>query len=104
MNSAIAAYAKNGCNVIVDYIAYKKEWFDDLQEKLKDIKTFYIAVKIPLDVLERREVSRATSPKGHARSHYFTVYGDKKYDLTVSSEKQSAKQIAEQISDLVQEK
>jgi len=97
MNSAIAAYAKNGCNVIVDYIAYKKEWFDDLQEKLKDIKTFYIAVKIPLDVLERREVSRATSPKGHARSHYFTVYGDKKYDLTVNSEKNSAKEIAVQI-------
>jgi len=102
MNSAIAAYAKNGCNVIVDYIAYKKEWFDDLHEKLKNIKTFYVAVEIPLEVLEQREASRATSPKGHARSHYFTVYGDKTYDLTVSSEKSSAKQIAEQIKQLIE--
>src|SRR5271154_2214541 len=26
MNSAIAAYARNGCNTIVDYIAYKQDW------------------------------------------------------------------------------
>src|SRR5580658_6114204 len=35
MNSAIAAYAQNGCDVIVDYIAYKKEWLLDLINKLK---------------------------------------------------------------------
>ena len=102
MNSAIADYAKNGCNVIVDYIAYKKEWFDDLQEKLKDIKTYYVAVKIPLEILEQREATRGTSPQGHARSHYFTVYQDKKYDLEVSSHKNSAKQIAEQLKTMVE--
>lgn len=31
MNSAIADYAANGCNVIVDYIAHQKEWFDDFK-------------------------------------------------------------------------
>lgn len=30
MNSAIAGYAQAGRNVIVDYIAYKKEWLDDM--------------------------------------------------------------------------
>jgi len=102
MNSAIADYAKNGCNVIVDYIAYKKEWLHDLEKKLKNIKTYYIAVKIPLDVLEQREAARATSPQGHARSHYFTVYQDKKYDLEVSSEKSSAGEIAKQLKDMIQ--
>ena len=102
MNSAIADYAKNGCNVIVDYIAYKKEWLRDLEQKLKNIKTYYVAVKIPLDVLEKREAARATSPQGHARSHYFTVYQDKKYDLEVSSHKNSAKQIAEQLKTMVE--
>ena len=92
MNSAIAEYAKNGCNVIVDYIAYKQEWFDDLQKKLKGIKTYYVAVEIPLETLEQREAARGTSPKGHARSHYFTVYGNKKYDLTVNSATHSAKE------------
>lgn len=104
MNSAIADYAKNGCNVIVDYIAYEQEWFDDLQKKLEGIQTFYVAVEIPLEVLEAREATRGTSPKGHARSHYFTVYGSKKYDLTVNSATHSAKEIAQQIKELVEQK
>lgn len=102
MNSAIAHYAKNGCNVIVDYIAYKQEWFDDLQKKLAGIKTVYVAVEIPLEILEQREAARATSPQGHARSHYFTVYGNKKYDFTVNSATHSAKEIAQQLKELVE--
>ena len=102
MNSAIAAYAQSGCNVIVDYIAYKKEWFDDLHNKLKDIKTYYVAVEIPLEVLEQREAARATSPKGHARSHYFDVYQDSNYDLTINTEKNTAQEIAQQLQKLIQ--
>lgn len=97
MNSAIAAYAQSGCNVIVDYIAYKKEWVDDLQKKLKNIKTCWVKVAIPLAVLEEREVARGTSPKGHARSHYDFVHWDIVYDLEVNSGKNSAAQIAQQI-------
>lgn len=102
MNSAIAAYAKNGCNVIVDYIAYKQEWLQDLEKQLKEFKTYYIAVDIPLETLEQREEARGTSPKGHARSHYFTVYGTKTYDLRVDSQKNSAQEIALQIKELIQ--
>lgn len=102
MNSSIAEYAKNGCNVIVDYIAYKQEWLEDLQQKLKGIKTYYVAVDIPLDILEQREAARGTSPKGHARSHYFTVYGNIKYDLKVNSGTHSSKEIAQQLKDMVE--
>ena len=97
MNSAIAAYAQNGCNIIVDYIAYKKEWIDDLQNKLKNTKTVWVKVEIPLSTLEEREVGRGTSPKGHARSHYNTVYWNISYDMEVNSGKDSALTIAEQI-------
>jgi len=102
MNSAIADYARNGCNMIVDYIAYKQEWLVDLQKKLKGIKTFYVAVEIPLETLEAREAARGTSPKGHARSHYYTVYGNAKYDLTVNSATHSAREIAQQIKALIE--
>lgn len=101
MNSAIAAYAKNGCNMVVDYIAYDQNWLKDLQEKLHDVKTYYVALEIPLDVLEQREQARGTSPKGHARSHYDTVYGDINYDLKVNSGIHSAEHIAEQLKQLV---
>lgn len=104
MNSAIAAYARNGCNVIVDYIAYKPEWLKDLQEKLADVKVYYVAVDIPLEVLEEREAARGTSPKGHARSHYATVYGDMKYDLRVNSHTSSAAEIVQQLKDMIEGK
>lgn len=97
MNSAIAAYAHAGCNVIVDYIAYKKEWLDDLRTKLKDVDTKWVKVSISLETLEAREAARGTSPKGHARSHYHSVYWNIPYDLEVNSETMSAADIAEQI-------
>lgn len=104
MNSAIADYAKNGCNVIVDYIAYKKEWLDDLQQKLLGMKAYFVAVEIPLETLEEREAARGTSPVGHARSHFATVYQDLDYNLVVNSERNSAQKIAQQIKELIEEK
>lgn len=102
MNSAIAAYAKNGCNVIVDYIAYDQKWLKDLEGKCSSFTTYYVAVEIPLETLEQREEARATSPKGHARSHYFSVYGDKKYDLVVNSGRNSAQEIAQELRLLIE--
>lgn len=101
MNSAIAEYAKAGCNVIVDYIAYQEAWLKDLQSKLSDIPTYWVKVNIPLETLEAREAARGTSPKGHARSHYDTVHWNIKYDLEVNSETDSASTIANQIKDFV---
>ncbi|MCX5924163.1 MAG: hypothetical protein NTZ68_01950 [Candidatus Dependentiae bacterium] len=104
MNSAIAAYAHAGCNIIVDYIAYKKEWIDDLQQKLKGINTYFVKVNIPLDILEQREQGRGTSPKGHARSHYDTVHWDIVYDLQVDSSKQNPTEIAQTIKEFIEKK
>lgn len=97
MNSAITAYAENGCNVIVDYIPYKSSWLLDLQEKLSSITTYLVGIKISLETLEQREKSRGTSPVGHARSHYKSAYGDFSLDLEVSSEEETPEEIAEKI-------
>lgn len=102
MNGAIAAYAQNGCNVIVDYIAYDPAWLTDLQQKLKVVKTYYVAVDISLEVLEEREKARGTSPEGHARSHYFTVYGNIPYDLRVNSEKNTPEEITVQLKQMIE--
>jgi len=104
MNSAIADYAKNGCNVIVDYIAYDQKWFEDLRQKCLNIKTYYVAVDIPLDILEKREEARGTSPKGHARSHYYSVYGNYGYDLRIDSSQHSAQEIAQQLKNFIESK
>jgi len=101
MNSAIAAYAKNGCNIIVDYIAYDQAWIDHLEKELAGISTYWVAVRISLEALEKREAERGTSPVGHARSHYYTVYGDRQYDIELSSEVLSASEIASKIVGII---
>lgn len=103
MHAAIAAYAKAGSNVVVDYIAYKKAWVDNLRNELKNIKTCWVKVNIPLSTLEQREAARGTSPKGHARSHYDTVHWDIKYDFEVDSNVDSAAVIAAQIKNKILE-
>lgn len=97
MNSAIASYAQSGCNVIVDYIAYKKEWLDDLRLKLHDVKTHWVKVNLPLAVLEAREAARGTSPLGHARSHYNYIHWDVVYDFVVDSSADNQATIAQKI-------
>lgn len=81
MHGAIAAYAKRGNNVVVDYILYKPEWLPDLVKALKNNTVYLIGIKAPLEVLEDRERRRGTSPIGHARSHYHTVHQNLIYDL-----------------------
>lgn len=101
MNSAIAGYAQAGCNCIVDYIAYKKAWIDDLHTKLRGVNTYWVKIELPLDVLEERERVRATSPVGHARSHYDTVYADVVYDLVLDTSKLTAQECAQKIKDFI---
>ncbi len=103
MNSAIAAYAQAGCNCIVDYIAYKQEWLDDLEQELDGIKTYWVKVTLPLEVLEQRERARGTSPVGHARSHYDTVYGDRAYDLVLDTSELSAAECAHKIKEFIEQ-
>jgi len=100
MHRAIAAYAKMGNNLIVDYIRYKPSWSADLREAVEGVKVLYVKVHAPLEVIEEREKSRNTSPPGHARSHYQTVHEGVAYDLEVDTSiltpEESAQLILEQ--------
>lgn len=102
MNSAIAAYAKNGCNIIVDYIAYQPEWMTDLKSKLKGFRAIYVGIDIPLEKLEEREQARATSPSGHARSHYDTVHQGIEYDLRIDTSNKTPEEIAKKIKTFIE--
>ena len=102
MNHAIKSYADAGNNIIVDYIAYNPVWLENLVKLLKDHKVIVVSVTLPLEILEQREASRATSPRGHARSHYETVHKHNiPYNLNVDTSKVIAEEAAESISKLV---
>lgn len=97
MHQAIAAYARTGNNVIVDYIKYDDVWIVDLQEALKGINVILVGVTAPLEVIEQREKKRGTSPEGHARSHYHTVHQGMKYDVMIDTSKVTPEQAADEI-------
>lgn len=99
MHRAIAAYAKTGNNVIVDYINYDSTWIPDLKKSLIGVKTFFVRVTASLETIEAREKSRGTSPQGHARSHYDTVHKGLKYDLKLNTDDMKPKQAAQKIVD-----
>ena len=97
MHRAIAAYAKAGNNVIVDYIKYEDHWLADLQDALRGIKVVWVGVTAPLEVIIQREKQRSTSPEGHARSHYNTVHQHMSYNLMIDTNELNSEQAADKI-------
>jgi len=97
MHHAIAAYAKQGNNIVVDYILYHTEWLKELVNVMKDFNVIFVGINTPLQVIEEREKQRGTSPVGHARSHFDVVHGPDIYDLKCDTSVLTAKQCAEQI-------
>lgn len=104
MHHSIAAYAKQGNNVVVDYISYEDNWLPELREALDGVKVFYIGIKYPIEIVEAREKKRSTSPVGHARSHFNSVHIGFKYDLVIDDPSLSAEEIALKIQELVDPK
>jgi chloramphenicol 3-O phosphotransferase len=101
MHYSIAAYAKQGNNVVVDYISYEKDWPRELEKALSGVQVYYIGIKYPLEIIEARESKRATSPVGHARSHFTSVHEGFKYDLIIDDHELSAEKISLLIKEIV---
>lgn len=102
MHRALAAYAAQGNNIAMDYIVYDQSWIPDLVQVLKDYKVYLVGVHIPLEILEEREKKRATSPVGHARSHYHTVHKNMIYDFELDTGASSPEECVKKIREFVQ--
>lgn len=102
MHRAIAAYAQEGNDVVVDYILYDPVWLEHLKTTLRGYTVIFVGVEIDKQVLFEREKQRGTSPVGHARSHYDTVHHGMSYDLVVDTGRLSAAQCAQVINEYVQ--
>jgi len=101
MNKAIAAYAKSGNNLVVDYIMYEQAWMKDLLYQLQGCPVYFVGANLPLNVLQAREKSRSTSPVGHSGSHYDTVHVGNDYDLWIDTSQYSSDEGAIKILDFI---
>lgn len=103
MHRAIAGYAQAGNNLIVDYILYKNGWMQDLCNSLHDCKVYLIGVHAPLEIIEERELNRNTSPRGHARSHYYTVHNQMIYDIEINTAQFSVEECADKVLEFIKQ-
>lgn len=98
MHGAIAAYARAGNDVIVDYIMYEQSWLDDLKKSLQGLPVIFVGITAPLEIITQREILRKTSPEGHARSLHESVHKGWTYDLEINTGAVTPEQAADNIS------
>ena len=99
MHHAIAALASRGNNVVVDYAAYEREWLQELADVLSCVTAYFIGLRAPLSVLERRERMRGDRPRGSARAHYDEIHKHALYDLELDTSACSPQECAETIGE-----
>lgn len=103
MHRAFATMADEKNSLIVDYILYDQKWLPDLVDALYGYRVYFVGVKAPIDIVQKREKKRGTSPEGHARAYYDTVHKHGEYDLMVDTLQLSPKEAAEKIKEFIQQ-
>ena len=90
---SIAALAACGNRVIVDTIAHE-HGAQIFQPLFEPFNVVYVAVKCPLEELERREQARGDRVVGLARSQFFAVDNFLRPDMEVDTHKHRAEECA----------
>ncbi len=99
MRRAIAAFAREGNNVIVDDILFTPDYLGDYRDALDGIPVWFVAVRCALDVLDVRESSRPGRFPGTARAHFHTVHAhDVPYDVEVSTDTMDPEECAQAVA------
>ena len=85
MRRAIAAYAREGGNVIVDDLLFEKAFLLDYLEALRGLEVTFVGVRCPLEVVNAREASRPGRFPGTATAHFDQVHAHCLYDVEVDT-------------------
>ncbi len=97
MHRAIAAYARSGNNILVDYTPYNASSREDFEEALAGIPVIKVGMMASLPILLQREKLRGTSPEGLVRSQYEIAHQGWNYDLEIDTDYITADQAADLI-------
>lgn len=104
MRRAVAAFAREGNNVIVDDLLFKPEYLDDYAKALAGLDVWLIGVRCTLEVVNEREALRMGRFPGTAASHFHEVHAhgagyDLEIDTTASTPRACAELIIERIAE-----
>jgi chloramphenicol 3-O phosphotransferase len=82
---AVGSAARAGLNVIADDVILTEEDWNAWQAELDGIDAHWVRVRIPLEILEARELARGDRMPGQARAQYEDSYRYPKYDAEVDT-------------------
>jgi chloramphenicol 3-O phosphotransferase len=103
MRRAVAAFAREGNNVIVDDLLFKPEYLDDYAEAFAGLDAWLIGVRCSLEVVNERETQRIGRFPGTATSHFHEVHAHgSEYDLEVDTTESTPRACAELIAQRIQ--
>jgi chloramphenicol 3-O phosphotransferase len=102
MRRAIAAFAREGNNVIIDDLMFKPEFLHDYVDVLAEFYVLFVGVRCSIDVVNSRESRRPGRFPGTATSHFHVVHRAALYDMEVDTSSASpyacARQIVERLA------
>ena len=85
MRRGIAAFAREGNNVIVDDLRLDEEFLPGYLDALTGLVVYFVGVKCSIDVVNERESRRPGRFPGTARSHFDSVHDLAVYDIEVDT-------------------
>lgn len=97
MRRAVAAFAREGGNVIVDDLLLEEAYVRDYVEALRGLSVTLVGVRCRLDVVNAREASRPGRFPGTAESHFDTVHAHCRYDVEVDTHSTPPRACAERV-------
>ena len=97
MRRAIAAFAREGNNVIIDDLMFEPEFLFDYVDALSGFEVLFVGVRCPIDVVNARESKRPGRFPGTATSHFDRVHSHCIYDIEVDTGSAKPRECAQQI-------
>ena len=98
MRRSIALFQNAGMNVIIDDLLFKSNYLEDYVKVLDCDHTWFIGVKCSLEIVKKREETRAGRFPGTATSHFEQVHEHgEEYDLEIDTSESSAREVAQKI-------
>jgi len=85
MRRAIAAFVREGNNVIIDDLMFEPEFLFDYLDALSGLEVLFVGVRCSLDVVNAREAKRPGRFPGTATSHFHRVHTACIYDMEVDT-------------------
>lgn len=98
MRRAIAAFAREGNNVIIDDLMFEREFLVDYVEVLEGFDVVFVGVRCDLETVNSREAMRPGRFPGTATTHFDKVHAHACYDIEVDTARLSPHECAERIA------